>query len=133
MKQVLGESVVSAFIADRKLEADEEIGKLILIEPREWLDYAVTSVTHDGENGYRAIYDLDLLESLHAMMWTYQEKNYKFTGIKNLYLDCSYMRSEADEWVSYNTLRGAEYEGPSRPLFVRTGIKNRFQGLLASI
>ena len=119
MKRWVGESVVETFIADRKLEGDDEIGKLILIEPRAWMDHAVTCVTHDGENGYRAVYDMTKLETLYCMMWQYEEKGYKTNTMTKLYVDSKYRQDDAEEWVSYNTVRGADYMGPSKPLFTR--------------
>lgn len=125
----LGVSGVEAFITKAKMHDDVEVSKMLMLEPREWLDYGCVGVAEEGNGTYRAVYDLNILEHLFALSYAYDEFGYK----KKLTLDKLIIMLSpehvdmADEWVSYNTVRGSAYMGPTAPLFVRSHRANDWQ------
>ena len=101
------------------------IDKLIMLEPRGWLDHAVKCVVHDGGNGYRCVYDADKLIELHTMWFAYGESGYKYSPddtYEAMLAKSSDSEADAVEWVHYNTLRGSDYLGANRPLFTRNRV-----------
>lgn len=103
-----------------------DMGNMVVLEPREWLDYACVGVAEDYSvknsspcSVYRAIYDLNLLEHAYALMYAYEEFGY--TSIDKLITFATPEQFDmAQEWVSYNTLRAMPHMGQSAPLFVRS-------------
>ena len=123
-----GESGVSSFIKGN-LDNDPTLGNLVMLEPREWLDYACVGVTHLRDEVH-AIYDLNILENIYAMMYAYEEFHYKTPGIHwyRIYKSITEQHvDDAREWVAYNTLRGADYLKENRPLFTRSHGENDLQ------
>lgn len=123
-----GDSGLESFISHMKV-LNEDVGNMVLLEPREWLDYACVGVTEDNgvkKISYRAIYDLNLLEHAYALMYAYEEFGYE--SIDKLITHATPEQFDmAQEWVSYNTLRGSQYMGLDAPLFIRTHSPNDWQ------
>lgn len=116
-----GESGVRSYI-EHNIDFVPELGNMVLLEPRGWLDYACVGVTSTPDTVH-AVYDLNILECIYAIMYAYEEFDYKGPGIKwyRIYKSITGKHvDDAREWVSYNTVRGAEYAGPNRPLFIRS-------------
>jgi len=123
-----GPSGLSGFIKHMKsIECD--VSKMVVLEPREWLDYACVGVAEDfnkedktwSKSGsiYRAIYDLNLLEHAYAFMYAYEKFGY--ASIDKLITHATPEQFDmAQEWVSYNTLRAMPHMGQSAPLFIRS-------------
>ena len=117
----LGEAGVGAYMREN-LGEDEGLGKVVLIEPRGWLDFACVGITTlKGE--HHAVYDLNLLEHIYAMMFAYER--FHVSPATNFVGSIRKTITEDDEvtaceWVSYNTVRGAEYLKHNQPLFVRS-------------
>ena len=140
LRKEKGLSWVEAFIDNRTMFDKEAVDKMIMLEPREWLDYAVVGVTEDndadGKEVLRCVYDLNIVETLYAVQYAYEEKPYK--GMK--YDEVVFRLSDdhviaADEWVSYNTIRGTKCIGLGAPLFIRAmprgalRLESHFEGL----
>ncbi len=125
----LGVSGVEAFINKTNMYDPQAIGKMVMLEPRDWLDYACIGVAEEASGAHRAVYDLNMIEHLYALQYAYDEFGYK----KKLTLDKLIIMLSpehvdmADEWVSYNTVRGSAYMGPTAPLFVRSHRANDWQ------
>ena len=120
-KEYKGLSGVGTYIENNK-DFSPELGNMVLLEPREWLDYACVGVTHSGEQVH-AVYDLNILECIYAIMYAYDEFNYEGPGMKwyRIYKSITGQHvDDAREWVAYNTIRGAEYVEANRPLFIRS-------------
>lgn len=120
LRKEKGPSWVEAFIENRTMFDKEAVDKLIMLEPRDWLDYAVIGVSEATDGTLRCVYDLNVLETLYAVQYAYEEKPYK--GMK--YDEVVFRLSDdhvvmADEWVSYNTIRGCQHMGDDAPLFIR--------------
>lgn len=118
-RKQLGESGVEAFISKTKMYDNDEVSKMLMLEPREWLDYACVGVAEEANGTYRAVYDLNILEYVYALSFAYDE--FKYKSFDKLIVTMSPEHVDmAEEWVSYNTVRGAGYMGPTAPLFVRS-------------
>lgn len=120
LRKEKGPSWVEAFIDNRTMFDKDAVDKMIMLEPREWLDYAVIGVAEQSDGTLRCVYDLNVLETLYAVQYAYEEKPYK--GMK--YDEVVFRLSDdhvvaADEWVSYNTIRGCHHLGDEAPLFIR--------------
>lgn len=122
LQKKLGASGLEGFIKHMKsIQCD--VSNMVLLEPREWLDYACVGVAEDnGDKGvsmHRAIYDLNMLEHAYALMYAYEEFGY--TSIDKLITHATPEQFDmAQEWVSYNTLRAMPHMGQSAPLFIRS-------------
>lgn len=129
MRSKLGLSGVEAFINKAKMHDSDEVCKMVMLEPREWLDYGCIGVAEENSGTYRAVYDLNILEHLFALSYAYEEYTYKkkLTLDKLLIMLSAEHMDMADEWVSYNTVRGSAYMGPSAPMFVRSHRANDWQ------
>jgi hypothetical protein len=131
MRKELGESWVEAFISNNKLWGSEKLDKMILLEPRDYLDYAVVGVAEEADGTYRAVYDLNMLETVYACMYAYEEPAYRRTRFDDVVFALKDEHIEAaQEWVSYNTIRGSAHLGSESPLFIRAfeGGKVRLKG-----
>lgn len=126
IRSKLGESGVEAFINKAKMHDDVEVSKMLMLEPREWLDYGCVGVAEESNGTYRAVYDLNILEHLFALSYAYDEFKYKTLDKLVVALSPEHIEM-ADEWVSYNTIRGSAYMGPTAPLFVRSHAGNDWQ------
>lgn len=128
LRKKYGESGVEGFIMHME-SIGYEIGNMVLLEPREWLDYACVGVAEDhyaddkswprNMSTHRAVYDLNLLEHAYALSYAYEEFGYE--SIDKLITHATPEQFDmAQEWVSYNTLRAMPHMGQSAPLFVRS-------------
>ena len=127
-REFKGKSGVGSYIAEHNGD-DRELDNMVLLEPREWLDYACVGVTHLKDEVH-AIYDLNILENIYAMMYAYEDFDYTGPGVHWYRIYKSITGEHVDmaqEWVAYNTLRGAEYLTANRPLFTRSHAEIAFQ------
>lgn len=115
----LGISGVEAFINKTNMYDPQAVGKMVMLEPREWLDYACIGVAEEASGARRAVYDLNMIEHLYALQYAYDE--FKYKTLDKLVVAATPEHFEmADEYVSYNTIRGAAYMGEHAPMFVRS-------------
>ena len=126
LKRKYGESGVEAFIAHQKRISEEQVNSLMMLEPREWCDYACVGVAEDNMGSLRCVYDLNILEHAYALMYAYEEFGYE--SIEKLVTHATPEQFDmAQEWVSYNTLRACPHMGPNSPLFVRSHDPRKWQ------
>ena len=121
LKTQYGRSGLAEYIEEHADAITEEGKHLVRLEPAEWLDYACVGVTYDGDQ-YHAIYDLNILERVNALMFAYSDSDYRKGYSKpTVYaFNTDNHMHDAQEWVSYNTLRACEYMIGGKPLFIRT-------------
>lgn len=122
-----GESGVGSLMKNF-LDDDERLGKVILIEPREWLDYACVGVMEDLNNDtMRAVYDLNLLTHALSLELTYSI--HPEDSIKKLHTRMEQLDTyeQAIEWVNHNTLRAIPYMGPNAPMITRNRLYSGWQ------
>jgi len=126
LKRKHGESGVEAFIDHNKNINKEQVNSLMMLEPREWCDYACVGVAEDNMGSLRCVYDLNILEHAYALMYAYEEFGYD--SIDKLVTQATPEQFDmAQEWVSYNTLRASPHMGPNSPLFVRSHDPKKWQ------
>jgi hypothetical protein len=121
LKTQYGRSGLAEYIDEHGADIEAEGKHLIRLEPAEWLDYACVGVTYDGDN-YHAIYDLNILERVIALMFAYSDDDYKggYDSPTVYSLNTDNHLQDAQEWVDYNTLRACEHLTEGKPLFVRS-------------
>lgn len=121
-----GISGVESFIRHHKAINDPQVNTMLMLEPRDWCDYACVGVAEDVMGSLRCVYDLNILEHAYALMYAYEEFGYD--SIEKL-ITCATPEQfdMAQEWVSYNTLRAAPHMGPQSPLFIRTHDPKKWQ------
>jgi len=125
LRKKLGLSGIESFISEYQIDSRcEQMDKMILLEPRDWLDYACVGAS-DYQGHYRAVYDLNLIEHLYALQFAYSEYNCK--NIPELIkrgVDCW---ESAIEWVDYNTNVDGAYPRDNAPVFIRSNDPENFQ------
>ena len=125
LRKKLGLSGIESFIRDYQIDSRcNEMDKMILLEPRDWLDYACVGATN-YQGHYRAVYDLNLIEHLYALQFAYGQ--YKCNSIPELIergVDCW---DAATEWVDYNTNVDGAYPRDNAPVFIRSNDPENFQ------
>lgn len=126
LRRKYGVSGVESFIAAHKTINDEQVNNIMMLEPREWCDYACVGVAEDSTGLLRCIYDLNILEHAYALMYAYEEFGYD--SIEKLITHATPEQFDmAQEWVSYNTLRAAPHMGPNSPMFIRSHDPKKWQ------
>ena len=125
LRKKLGLSGIESFIREYQIDSRcEDMDKMILLEPRDWLDYACVGTTHYQGN-YRAVYDLNLLEHIYALQYAYAE--YGFKSIQELIEHSDDWMDSAAEWVDYNTNVDGVYPRDNAPIFIRSFDPENFQ------
>ena len=121
LKSQYGRSGLDEYIKEHADDLAEEGKTLVRLEPAEWLDYACVGVTYDGDQ-YHAVYDLNILERVNALMFAYSDNDYRSGYSKpSVYsFNTDNHLQDAQEWVAYNTLRACEYLKEGKPLFIRS-------------
>lgn len=107
----------------------EGVGKMILLEPREWLDYACIGVSMDNGN-YRAVYDLNIIEYVYACHFAYYKYGYK--NLEQMFDELSNkqwnkMLDESCEFVDYNIGNYIQYKASNSPIYIRSNDPKNFQ------
>jgi len=121
-----GVSGVESFIESHKRINDEQVNTMLMLEPREWCDYACVGVAEDVMGSLRCVYDLNILEHAYALSYAYSEFGYE--SIDKLITHATPEQFDmAQEWVSYNTLRAVPHMGPNSPLFIRSHDPKKWQ------
>ena len=92
----------------------------VMLEPRVWLDHAIQDVVRDVADGsFHVVYSYPLLVKWTALSMVYSNSNYNlWSDVVNKYKqdDGDGIRSEAEEFVEYNTMRAIPYMGLNRPM-----------------
>jgi hypothetical protein len=126
LRRKYGASGVESFIAAHKTINDEQVNNMMMLEPRDWCDYACVGVAEETNGALRCVYDLNLLEHAYALMYAYEEFGYD--SIDKVITHATPEQFDmAQEWVSYNTLRAVPHMGPNSPMFIRTHDPRKWQ------
>jgi hypothetical protein len=92
----------------------------VMLEPRVWLDHAIQDVVRDVADGsFHVVYSYPLLVKWTGISMLYANGNYRhWMDVMEKYRHESYhdIKSEAEEFVEYNTMRAIPYMGINRPM-----------------
>lgn len=101
------------------LVTDELDGvNLVMLEPREWLDHAITDVVQDMKDcSWHVVYSRSQLVYWYSHYFACSKlKTHTWTCVKNEYnKDTDKYHELAQDWVEVNTARSMPYAGENRP------------------
>lgn len=91
----------------------------VMLEPREYLDHAIQDVVRDVTDGsFHVVYSYPLLVKWTALSMIYDSaRHHMWSDVVEEYIqDKEGMKSAAEEFVEYNTMRSIPYMGINRPM-----------------
>ncbi len=91
----------------------------VMLEPREYLDHAVQDVVRDVTDGsFHVVYSYPMLVKWTALSMIYDNaRHHVWSDVVEEYIqDKEGMKSAAEEFVEYNTMRSIPYMGINRPM-----------------
>jgi hypothetical protein len=103
---------------DRVIECGDDECNLVMLEPRQFYDHAITDVVMDVQDGSQhVVYSYDLLVRWTSLQSVYSDSNYTswYDVLCKYESDTESYDEQSHEWVDYNTLRGIQQMGPNRP------------------